>query len=68
MRNDVLIIAVIVVVFFLLVIYYDHKLVTKMFSESKARINKMYDSAKAFLFIHFIDTTTTDDNDIDEIN
>lgn len=39
-----------------------------MFAESKARINKMYDSAKAFLFIHFVDTTTTDDNDIDEIN
>ena len=68
MRNDVLIIAVIVVVFFLLVIYYDHKLVSKMFAESKARINKMYDSAKAFLFIHFVDSTTTDDNDIDEIN
>jgi F0F1-type ATP synthase membrane subunit b/b' len=68
MRNDVIIISLILVAFFVLIIYYDHKLVGKMFSESKARINKMYDSAKAFLFIHFVDSTTTDDNDIDEIN
>lgn len=68
MRNDVIIISLILLAFFVLIIYYDHKLVSKMFAESKARINKMYDSAKAFLFIHFVDTTTTDDNDIDEIN
>ncbi|NBW18862.1 MAG: hypothetical protein EBR82_63900 [Caulobacteraceae bacterium] len=68
MRSDVITIAVIVAVFFLLVIYYDHVLVKRMFNASKERINKMYDSAKAFLFIHFVDNATTDENDIDEIN
>ena len=68
MRNDLLVISLILIAFFVLIIYYDHVLVKRMFAASKERINKMYDSAKAFLFIHFIDTTTTDDNDIDEIN
>lgn len=70
MRSDVITIAIIVAVFFLLVIYYDHVLVKRMFNASKERINKMYDSAKAFLFIHFVDNTTTDsdDSDINEIN
>lgn len=70
MRSDVITIAVIVAVFFLLVIYYDHVLVKRMFNASKERINKMYDSAKAFLFIHFVDNTTTDSDDLDinEIN
>jgi predicted transcriptional regulator len=68
MRNDVLIVAIILVVFFVCVLYYDHVLVKRMFTASKERINKMYDSAKAFLFIHFVDNATTDENDIDEIN
>jgi predicted transcriptional regulator len=68
MRNDVLIVAIVLVVFFVCVLYYDHVLVKRMFTASKERINKMYDSAKAFLFIHFVDNATTDENDIDEIN
>ena len=68
MRTDVLIVAIILVVFFVCVLYYDHVLVKRMFTASKERINKMYDSAKAFLFIHFVDNATTDENDIDEIN
>jgi hypothetical protein len=68
MRSDLLIVAIVLAVFFVLVIYYDHIMVKRMFAASKARINKMYDSAKAFLFIHFVDNATTDENDIDEIN
>jgi predicted transcriptional regulator len=68
MKTDVLIVAIILVVFFVCVLYYDHVLVKRMFTASKERINKMYDSAKAFLFIHFVDNATTDENDIDEIN
>jgi hypothetical protein len=68
MRNDVLIVAIVLVVFFVCVLYYDHVLVKRMFTASKERINKMYDSAKAFLFIQFVDNATTDENDIDEIN
>lgn len=68
MRSDLLVISLILIVFFVLIIYYDHVLVKRMFASSKERINKMYDSAKAFLFIHFVDNATTDENDIDEIN
>ncbi|NBW38478.1 MAG: hypothetical protein EBR30_26350 [Cytophagia bacterium] len=68
MRTDLLVISLILIVFFVLIIYYDHVLVKRMFAASKERINKMYDSAKAFLFIHFVDNATTDENDIDEIN
>lgn len=68
MRTDLLVISLVLVVFFVLIIYYDHVLVKRMFAASKERINKMYDSAKAFLFIHFVDNATTDENDIDEIN
>jgi FtsH-binding integral membrane protein len=68
MRSDLLIISLILVAFFVLIIYYDHVTVKRMFTASKERINKMYDSAKAFLFIHFVDSATTDENDIDEIN
>jgi FtsH-binding integral membrane protein len=68
MRSDLLVISLILIVFFVLIIYYDHVLVKRMFKASKERINKMYDSAKAFLFIHFVDNATTDENDIDEIN
>jgi FtsH-binding integral membrane protein len=68
MRSDLLVISLILIVFFVLIIYYDHVLVKRMFAASKERINKMYDSAKAFLFIHFVDNATTDENDIDEIN
>ena len=68
MRSDLLVISLVLVVFFVLIIYYDHVLVKRMFTASKERINKMYDSAKAFLFIHFVDNATTDENDIDEIN
>ena len=68
MRTDVLTIALIVVAFFVLIIYYDHVLVKRMFAASKERINKMYDSAKAFFFIHFVDNASTDENDIDELN
>jgi len=68
MRSDLLVISLVLVVFFVLIIYYDHVLVKRMFAASKERINKMYDSAKAFLFIHFVDNATTDENDIDEIN
>ena len=68
MRSDLLVISLVLIVFFVLIIYYDHVLVKRMFAASKERINKMYDSAKAFLFIHFVDNATTDENDIDEIN
>ena len=68
MRSDLLVISLVLVVFFVLIIYYDHVLVKRMFKASKERINKMYDSAKAFLFIHFVDNATTDENDIDELN
>lgn len=68
MRSDLLVISLVLVVFFVLIIYYDHVLVKRMFAASKERINKMYDSAKAFLFIHFVDNATTNENDIDEIN
>ena len=68
MRSDLLVISLILIVFFVLIIYYDHVLVKRMFAASKERINKIYDSAKAFLFIHFVDNATTDENDIDEIN
>ncbi len=68
MRTDLLVISLILIVFFVLIIYYDHVMVKRMFAASKERINKMYDSAKAFLFIHFVDNATTDENDIDEIN
>ena len=68
MRTDLLVISLVLVVFFVLIIYYDHVMVKRMFAASKERINKMYDSAKAFLFIHFVDNATTDENDIDEIN
>ena len=68
MRNDLLIIAVIVCVFFAFVIYYDHKLVKQSFEATKARINKIYDGAKAFLFIHFLDNHVNDHEDVDEIN
>ena len=68
MRSDLLVISLVLVVFFVLIIYYDHVLVKRMFAASKERINKMYDSAKAFLFIHFVDNATTDENDIDELN
>lgn len=68
MRSDLLVISLILIVFFVLIIYYDHVMVKRMFAASKERINKMYDSAKAFLFIHFVDNATTDENDIDEIN
>jgi FtsH-binding integral membrane protein len=68
MRSDLLVISLILIVFFVLIIYYDHVMVKRMFKASKERINKMYDSAKAFLFIHFVDNATTDENDIDEIN
>lgn len=68
MRNDIIIIAVVVCVFFALIIYYDHKLVKQSFEATKSRINKIYDGAKAFLFVHFLDNTLNDHEDIDEIN
>jgi len=68
MRNDLIVVAVIMCVFFALIIYYDHKLVKKSFEATKSRINKIYDGAKAFLFIHFLDNTFNDHDDINQIN
>ncbi|NBW19378.1 MAG: hypothetical protein EBR82_66525 [Caulobacteraceae bacterium] len=68
MRNDLIVIAVIMCVFFAFIIYYDHKLVKKSFEATKSRINKIYDGAKAFLFVHFLDNTFNDHDDVDQIN
>ena len=68
MRNDLIVIAVIMCVFFALIIYYDHKLVKKSFAATKSRINKIYDGAKVFLFVHFLDNTFNDHDDVDQIN
>lgn len=57
---------VIVLAFMLIIIYYDHIRMKRIFSEAKVRINKIYDSVKSFLVIHFIDTTISDSEDIDE--
>ena len=68
MRNDFIFIAVVMCVFFAFIIYYDHKLVKKSFAATKSRINKIYDGAKAFLFVHFLDNTLNDHDDVDQIN
>ena len=68
MRNDLIVVAVIMCVFFALIIYYDHKLVKKSFEATKSRINKIYDGAKVFLFVHFLDNTFNDHDDVDQIN
>ena len=68
MRNDLIVISVIMCVFFAFIIYYDHKLVKKSFEATKSRINKIYDGAKAFLFVHFLDNTFNDHDDVDQIN
>ena len=68
MRNDLIVIAVIMCVFFAFIIYYDHKLVKQSFEAMKSRINKIYDGAKAFLFVHFLDNTFNDHDDVDQIN
>ena len=68
MRNDMIMIAAILCVFFAFVIYYDRKLIKKSFEATKSRINKIYDGAKAFLFVHFLDNTLNDHEDIDQIN
>jgi len=68
MRSDLLVISLILIVFFVLIIYYDHVMVKRMFAASKERINKIYEGAKAFLFVHFLDNTFNDHDDVDEIN
>lgn len=66
MRNDLVWMGLAILAFVALFIYWDHIQVKKMFAEAGKRINNIYDSAKAFLFVHFVEQASTDSNDIDE--
>jgi len=68
MRNETLYILVILFSFIGIIIYYERKVTKRIFDTTKARINKIYDSAKAFLFVHFLDNSMTDNDSVDETN
>jgi hypothetical protein len=65
MRNEIIIAAGIILVCVFLALYWEHIQVKKMFFSATNRINKIYDSVKAFLFVHFVEGVS-ETNDIDE--
>lgn len=65
MRNDIIIAVGIALALVFLALYWEHIQVKKMFAATANRINKIYDSVKAFLFVHFVESVS-ETNDIDE--
>jgi hypothetical protein len=66
MRSELILMSVTLVVSVALLLYWEHIKIKKMFEATTKRINKIYDSAKAFLFVHFVDQVSADETDIDE--
>lgn len=66
MRSDLILMCVTLLASVAILLYWEHVKIKKMFAEAGKRINKIYDSAKAFLFVHFVDQVSTDSNDIEE--
>ncbi|NBW14651.1 MAG: hypothetical protein EBR82_42295 [Caulobacteraceae bacterium] len=65
MRSDIIIAVGIALTLVFLALYWEHIQVKKMFAATTNRINKIYDSVKAFLFVHFVESVG-ETNDIDE--
>lgn len=65
MRSDIIIAVGIALTLVFLVLYWEHIQVKKMFAATTNRINKIYDSVKAFLFVHFVESVS-ETNDVDE--
>lgn len=65
MRNEIIIAVGIALALVFLALYWEHIQVKKMFAATTNRINKIYDSVKAFLFVHFVDGVSEGDS-IDE--
>lgn len=65
MRSDIIIAVGIALTLVFLALYWEHIQVKKMFAATTNRINKIYDSVKAFLFVHFVESVS-ETNDIDE--
>lgn len=65
MRNEIIIAVGIILALIFLALYWEHIQIKKMFAATTNSINKIYDSVKAFLFVHFVEGVSEGDN-IDE--